>query len=101
MDYKPQDVECSEHGEQQAAFVCRHIEQSLKDGIPRGFWCSGESPENPRPDAWCTECEELVNRIGEWNDESEAFANIRLLCGACYDRAKEINVIEERKWWQV
>lgn len=40
----------------------------------------------------CTACEEKVNSLGEeWNDESEAFAGVTLLCGTCYDRAKELN----------
>lgn len=91
MDEETAYIECREHGKQQAAYVCRHIVQSLGDGKPRGFWSSEASPDNPRPDSWCSECEEMVNRVGEWNDESEAFAGVKLLCGACYDRAKLMN----------
>ena len=84
-------VECAEHGEQQATYVCQHIVQTLKDGKARGFWWA-DDPDNPRPDAWCSECEAKVQETnGEWNDESEAFAGVKLLCGACYDRAKQIN----------
>ncbi|MDX1757165.1 MAG: hypothetical protein R3175_14000 [Marinobacter sp.] len=99
MTDKTPYVECCKHGRQQATFVCQHIVQSLQDGKPRGFWWSQESPDNPRPDAWCSECEEVVNRVGEWNDESEAFAGVRLLCGACYDRAKALNAARNRHWW--
>ena len=84
-------IECAEHGSQQATFVCQHVVQTLRDGIPRGFWCSEESPENPRPDAWCNECEARVQEAGEWNDENEAFAAVTLLCGACYDRVLAMN----------
>lgn len=91
MSGKKHYVECCEHGEQQATYVCQHIVQSLRDGQPRGFWSSEASPDNPRPDSWCDECEAVVNRVGEWNDESEAFAGVTLLCGACYDRAKQMN----------
>ena len=84
-------VECSEHGKQQATYVCQHIVQGLKDNKPKGFWSSEESPDNLRPDSWCSECEAMVSRIGEWNDESEAFAGVTLLCGSCYDRAKSMN----------
>ena len=83
---------------QQATYVCQHILQTLRDGIPRGFWSSSESPENPRPDSWCSECEEVANAAGGWDDESEAFAGVSLLCGSCYDRAKRMNV--SSKWWQ-
>jgi hypothetical protein len=82
---------CDEHGEQQATCVCRHIIQTLRDEVPRGFWTS-EDPDNPRPDAWCDECEANVQAAGgEWNEESEALAGVSLLCGACYDRAAAIN----------
>jgi hypothetical protein len=56
------------------------------------FWWA-DDPDNPRPDAWCSECEAKVQETnGEWCDESEAFAGVKLLCGACYDSAKEINL---------
>lgn len=94
-------VECCLHGEQQETFVCQHIVQTLNDEIPRGFWWA-DNPENPRPDAWCSECEAMVQRTGgEWNDESEAFAQVKLLCGVCYDQAKQVNLPEKRPWWKL
>ncbi len=101
MEDEAQYVECCEHGKQQATYVCQHVVQSLVEKTPRGFWWSTENPDNPRPDAWCTECEELVNRVGEWNDETEEFAGVKLLCGACYDRAKEMNVKTKKHWWEI
>jgi len=93
-------VECSEHGEQQATFVCQHIIQTLNDKNPRGFWCAND-PINSRPNAWCSECEAKVQETnGEWNDESEEFAGVSLLCGACYDKAKELNHGQSKHWWQ-
>ncbi|MBN1904118.1 MAG: hypothetical protein JW927_03385 [Deltaproteobacteria bacterium] len=87
-------VECSTHGKQQATYVCQHIIQSLRDGIPRGFWSAEPEPGDLRPDSWCSACEEMVNKTcGEWNDESEEFAGVTLLCGECYDRAKAMNVV--------
>ena len=101
MDDESKYIECSEHGKQQATYVCQHIVQSLLDRKPRGFWWSSECSENPRPDAWCSECEDLVNRVGEWNDESEGFAGVKLLCAACYDQAKEMNLGKQKKWRQI
>jgi hypothetical protein len=93
-------VECSTHGKQQATFVCQHIIQTMRDGKARGFWWADDA-ENTRPDAWCSDCEAKVQETnGEWNDESEAFARVKLLCGACYDRAKEINLGSNKQWWQ-
>jgi len=85
-------VECCEHGRQQATYVCQHVVKTLIDGECRGFWWAGDC-DNPRPDAWCSECEERVQATGgEWTDESESLAGVKLLCGACYDRAKAMNL---------
>lgn len=93
-------VECCEHGKQQATFVCNHVVESLRDEIPRGFWWAND-PDNPRADAWCSECEErLKANDGEWNEEIETLANIRLLCGVCYDNAKNLNFPSQKKWWK-
>ena len=84
-------VECDTHGKQQITFVCQHIVQTLNDGKPRGFLCAYD-PENMRPDAWCSECDAKLLASGdEWNEENEAFASIKILCGECYDSAKILN----------
>ena len=85
-------IECAEHGKQQATYVCQHVAETLADGQPRGFWWAND-PDIPRPDAWCSECEAKVQQTGgDWKNESKAFAGVTLLCGACYDKAKEINL---------
>ncbi len=88
---EPSDViECDEHGSQETTFVCQHLVQSLRDGRPVGFFVSRDA-DRPRPDAWCAACEEKVQSTGgEWTDESEAFAGVTLLCGACYDQARAL-----------
>jgi len=84
-------VQCGAHGLQTATFVCQHIVRSLQTGVACGFWCAADS-EDLRPDAWCTACEQQVQATGgEWNDQSEGFAKVSLMCGACYDRAKAMN----------
>ncbi len=90
-------VECDEHGPQPETFVCQHIVQGLVEGRPYGFWWA-DDPENSRPDAWCTACNDLLKKHGgEWNDTTESFAGVKLLCGACYDTARAANL--GRKWW--
>jgi hypothetical protein len=82
-------VECSEHGEQGPAFVCRHL--NLRE--PVGF-VEGYDPENPEEalyHAWCSACDEILVQEGEWNDRSEAHAGIRLVCQACYREMKTLN----------
>jgi len=95
-------IECCEHGKQQATYVCQHTVQSLSDNVLRGFWSAEPGPGVERPDSWCTACEEMVNKTGgEWNDESESFAGVKLICGACYDRVKELNLGDKKKWWRL
>lgn len=102
MSEAGQYVECCEHGKQHATYVCQHTVQSLQDKTPRGFWSAEPEPGDERPDSWCSACEEMVNKTGgEWNDESEEFAGVKLICGACYDRAKELNLGPTKKWWQL
>src|ERR1700694_3503889 len=83
-------IECHLHGWQKQAFVCQHIVQSLRTGLPVGFHWSSESTSS-HPDAWCTECEEARIEVGgEWAPEVEEKLGVKLLCGACYDQAKSI-----------
>jgi hypothetical protein len=84
-------MECAQHGSQPATFVCQHLQASLLSGRVVGFFTS-DDPNNPRPDAWCGACERAVQRTGgEWTDESEGFAGVRLMCGACYDHVRALN----------
>ena len=83
-------VECASHGWQAKAYACQHIVESLRTGVPVGFhW--PEDQFDPHPDAWCTDCEERrLAAGGEWTPEVEAQLRIKLICGACYERAKSI-----------
>lgn len=86
-------VECGTHGERVATFLCKHLVES--DG--RGFNV-GYDPENPNdvfPDAWCNECEAVLEREGEWNDTSEKFADIKMLCSSCYQDIRKKNWIQD------
>jgi len=84
-------VECCIHGKQVATFVCQHIVQTLRDNVPRGFWSAVAESGELYPDSWCSECEAMINAIGEWNDETESKAGVSMVCSACYDLAKAIN----------
>lgn len=84
-------VECVDHGLQDATYVCCHLVESLNTGQRVGFFYVSE----PRGDAWCASCEEIRIReggaSGDWNDASEAFANVTLICGVCYDKVRKLN----------
>jgi hypothetical protein len=81
-------INCQTHGPQEETFVCEHLVKALDTGEMVGFFWSGE----PRGDAWCSACEEVRIReggiTGDWNERSEKFAKIKILCGACYDQLR-------------
>lgn len=82
-------VRCRTHGESFATFVCQH----LAHGVGRGFYSSDDgSGTDPCPDAWCAECDTVMMAKGHWDEESEAFAGITLLCAGCYEIVKQRNL---------
>lgn len=93
MSDSDKNVECAAHGATQATYLCKH----LLDGKNLGF-NSGYDPDYPDdlwPDAWCNECDKILDEEGEWNDKSEKFADIKLLCCQCYEEARARNWIQD------
>lgn len=87
MSDEVRHVECSRHGTREATFVCQHL-SSIDDvvGFHAGF--DEEHPDEPWPNAWCDACERVRAEEGDWNDRSEAFARIQLMCDGCYQAAR-------------
>lgn len=87
-------IHCSKHGQRVATFVCHHLAHSANRGFNIGI--NPEYADDPFPDAWCDECEQKFEEAGgEWNDEAEEFADIRLICCDCYVAARLRNQEEE------
>ena len=87
-----QIVKCATHGEQQETWVCQHILAGLEGHIRVGFFWAINDPTNPRPDAYCSACNERVKATnGEW--VGDALENLvpKRLCGECYDLAKKFH----------
>jgi len=84
-------VTCGKHGTRHAAFVCQH----LVDGIGLGFF----TPNRPRVSedesdeqaAWCADCEKIRQGQDGWNDISEGFAGVTMICDVCFDAARVQN----------
>ena len=60
------------------------------------------APENPDglyPDAWCDECDKVLDDEGEWNEKSQAFADIKVICCQCYEAIRERNMVVTRAKW--
>ncbi|MGH6897518.1 MAG: hypothetical protein ACREJ5_13390 [Geminicoccaceae bacterium] len=81
-------VSCDTHGTRPAAFVCRHVLDSLRTDQRVGFHTPGHADDDQ---AWCDACEQVRAREGEWNQRSEAYADIRLICIDCYRRARDLD----------
>lgn len=80
-------IQCNIHGESHVTYVCQH----LVNGHSGGFYFGNTS--DPRPDAWCYECDCRLLKDGEWNDENEAFAKVTVLCAGCYDNVRARNSV--------
>lgn len=80
-------VTCKLHGASAATFVCCH----LVGGVGRGFY-TPPADGDPRPDAWCAHCDEVLDAEGEWTADAEGYARISLLCSTCYDVARQRNL---------
>ena len=83
---KNSKVDCVEHGLLRPTFVCRH----LLDRTGVGFNTPDDPPDSEWPfkQAWCDECDKMLMRVGEWNDESEGFAGITMICENCYEKRR-------------
>lgn len=90
-------VNCETHGAGSATFLCQHLVQGEKRGFNAGY-----DPEDPCalfPDAWCDECEAVLDRDGEWNDVSESLAGVTMVCSGCYQEIRARNWIQDDEAW--
>lgn len=93
MSDEEQKVECGVHGTSTATFLCRHLNDCEALGFNVGY--DPEQPENLYPDAWCDQCDAMLEQEGEWNDRAETFAGIRLVCAECYCHIRELNWLQD------
>lgn len=78
----PNTIECGTHGQCRETFVCSHL---VSPAAGLGFNRDVPSEDNPFPEAWCDDCDLIVQAHGGWNDETEKLISIRLLCSGCYE----------------
>lgn len=92
---KQKKVECDQHGHSRPAFVCQHLDCKTARGFHEAFdtYKGMELGKDDDFQAWCDECEIVRVEHGEWNEESESFAQIKLVCESCYFELKEFNQI--------
>jgi hypothetical protein len=79
-------VECLAHGRTGAAFICRHLVNAMT-GPVLGFHQAKIDPENRQwgdLNGWCDRCDQIFSAEGAWNDASEGFAGVTLVCSGCF-----------------
>ncbi len=86
-------VHCEHHGDNREAFMCKHL--LATPGV--GFFSDVLEPDNPYPDAWCSECEQVrtINGSTAGFSDEYARATFKLVCGGCYKEIKARNVEEQ------
>lgn len=90
---KQRKVDCGKHGYRRAAFVCQHLNLYESKGFEEAFESEKGMDLDDEDDfaAWCNECENHRIKYGGWDEESEKFAKIKLVCEECYFELKEFN----------
>lgn len=62
-------------------FVCRHLAENPYLNL--NFPCCREDNE-----AWCDECEKILEEEGGWTTRSEEFVDIKPYCRYCFSEMK-------------
>lgn len=96
INFKQKKVECKTHGRSRAAFVCQHLDLENPKGFEESFetYKGMDLDEDNDFAAWCDECEKVRISYNGWNDDSEEFAKIKLICEDCYFDLKNFNKSE-------
>ena len=91
---KDKYVQCEIHDTERIAFVCKHLNKQAKVGFEEAFETTENMELEDEDDfqAWCSKCEKVRQKEGEWNDTSMAFVEIKLICEKCYFEMKELNL---------
>lgn len=90
---KEKSVDCGIHGYRRPAYVCQHLNLKTACGFEEAFETHKgmELEEDDDFCAWCSVCEKVRIEKDGWNEESEKFAKIKLVCEECYFEMKELN----------
>ena len=86
-------VECNSHGKAPMAFVCVHLLSGERVGWnePEEYTDDPDDEFSGCLNAWCDACEEVAESTGGWNEESEKFADIHVVCEPCALSYRELN----------
>lgn len=89
-----QVVACGRHGHRAPAYVCQHLSQALPGQTSVGLNLVYD--DDGHANAWCDTCDAFLHADGgEWNDETEAHAQISLICDGCLEELKTFNSVKD------
>lgn len=93
LHFNQAKVECKIHGRSRPAFVCQHLNLADPKGFEEAFetYRGMELGDDDDFQAWCDKCEKVRIRNNGWNEYSEKFAKIKLICEDCYFELKSFN----------
>ncbi len=74
-------VQCNRHGPSQICYVCEHLDMASSG---RGFNTDLKAEEE-RPDAWCDDCDRLLDGLDDWDAVGDRHPTIVIVCAGCYD----------------
>jgi hypothetical protein len=74
-------LQCARHGPSPTCYVCEHIDMA---SAGRGFNAALNAGDE-RPDAWCDECDRLLERVGDWEALGDRHPKVQIVCAGCYD----------------
>ena len=91
-------INCTTHGLRRPAFICQHLNMEQKVGFHEAFESSEKNDyPNGELNAWCDECNSMLEKSGHWTTESEEFAKVKMCCDKCFFDMK--NLHRTKKSW--
>lgn len=83
-------ISCDCHGLGRPSFVCSHLNKFHNNGFHESFetWQGMKLENDDDFQAWCNDCEEVRLKCDGWTEEAMKFANIKVVCEACYFEMK-------------
>ena len=88
---KENEINCDKHGNSNLAYICCHLfESGLEKGI--GFFESFRE-EGDENQAWCKQCDDKLEKEGDWTEALTEQADIKLVCLQCYQERLSFQVM--------
>ena len=68
------------------AYICQHLNKTDKVGFNVPYDLDKDL------EAWCDECEKILQEEGGWTERANKYANIKLCRRYCFEEIKALNL---------